>query len=78
MKDALLAIQAREGWNDREMAEHLGCSRPLWSLIRAGKSELSSDLAVRAVGAFPELSSELLLLARDTATPQTNRARKVA
>lgn len=78
MKERLLAIQSENGWNDREMAERLGCSRPLWSLIRQGKTEVSADLAVRAAGAFPELSVDLLELARDSVTPQTNGGRKAA
>ena len=78
MKERLLAIQTREGWSDREMAERLGCSRPLWTLIRNGKNEMSADLLMKAAGAFPELSADLLDLARDAATPRTNTGRKAA
>jgi len=42
------------------MAARLNCSRPLWNLIKNGHRPVSDDLAVRAAGAFPELSADLL------------------
>lgn len=67
MQERLVQIQRDNDWSDREMAERLGCSRPLWNLIRRGKAEISGDLAVRAVGAFPELTVDLLGMAQDSA-----------
>lgn len=74
MLQKLVEIQEREGLTDGQMAARLQCSRPLWNLVRNGRRQLSDDLAVRAVGAFPELTRELLDRAAATAKPMTNTA----
>lgn len=77
MLTRLAAIQTREGLSDGQMAERLGCSRSLWNQVRRGRMPLSHELAVRAAGAFPELSRDLLLFAADAVTPLTDSAAKV-
>lgn len=67
MLQKLTAIQQREGLSDRGMAQRLGLSRPHWNLIRNGRRTLTPDVALRAAGAFPELTRDLLALAESKA-----------
>lgn len=53
-------IQRREGLTDGELAARLGISRWLWNRIKNGHKPVTSEVAVRAAGAFPELTRELL------------------
>lgn len=69
MLDALLDIQAKNGWSDGEMARRLGISRPHWNMIRNGRHPLTHKTAVKAVGAFPELTRMLLDMAA-TSVPE--------
>ena len=61
----LTTIQSRESLSDREMAERLGVSRPVWSRIRNRRRRLTPNVAMRATGAFPELTRILLDQAAD-------------
>ncbi len=63
MRERLLAIQVREHLSDEGMATRLQCSRSLWSMVRRGKMPLSHEMAIRATGAFPELTLDLLEMA---------------
>lgn len=45
------------------MADRLGCSRAYWNLIRNGRRPLTHAMAVRAAGAWPELTRQLLDIA---------------
>jgi len=60
MLDKLISIQRREGLADGAMASRLGISRSAWNLIRRNKLALGDGVAVRAAGAWPELSRDLL------------------
>jgi hypothetical protein len=60
MLDKLIAIQHREELHDGAMAARLGISRSAWNLIRRQKLALGHGVAVRAAGAWPELSRDLL------------------
>lgn len=75
MLEAMKDIQIREGLTDGQMAQRLFCSRPLWNRVKNGRMPLSDDLAVRAAGAFPELTRELLDRA---ARSVSNNAQKAA
>ena len=66
VRDALIALQQRKGLTDAEMAERLGCSRPYWNLIRHGKRAFPRDMAIRAAGAWPELTRHLLDMAEQS------------
>lgn len=68
----LKAIQERDNLNDEDMAAKLGISRSAWSLIRRDKMPLSDAVAVRAVGAYPELTRDLLDRAESTAVSVAN------
>lgn len=59
----LIAIQNREGLSDSAMARRIGLSRPHWNLIRNGKRSMTHAVAVRAAGAFPELTRDLIDIA---------------
>lgn len=73
----LTAIQRRNGWSDREMAERLGIDRSYWTHIRLGRMDLSHTLALRAAGLWPELTRDLLELAVSVST-STNTATEAA
>jgi transcriptional regulator with XRE-family HTH domain len=60
MRDLLIAIQQREGWNDGQMAERLSISRSAWNMIRNGNLPLSERVQMKAAGAFPELLGALV------------------
>lgn len=74
MIEGLVSIQQREGLTDGQMAERLGCSRPLWNLVKNGRRPLSGDLAVRAAGVFPELTKHLLDRAEESVRSVANTA----
>jgi DNA-binding XRE family transcriptional regulator len=63
MREKLIAIQRREGLTDAQMATRIGCARPTWNLIKNGRKPLHDTIAMRAAGAFPELTRDLLDLA---------------
>lgn len=63
MRERLIEIQKRDGLTDGQMAERLGCSRPRWNMVKNGKRTFGEDMAVRAVGVWPELTRDLLDLA---------------
>jgi len=65
--ERLIDIQAREGLSDGKFAARLGITRQLWVGIRTGKLRLTERVAVRAVGAFPELGGDLLNAAAESA-----------
>jgi transcriptional regulator with XRE-family HTH domain len=56
----LIAIQQREGWKDREIAERLGIARSTWVDVRNGNLPLSERVQMKAARAFPELLADLL------------------
>lgn len=60
MKDALIALQTREGMSDRQLAAQLGISRSYWNMIRLGSKRLTEEVKVRAVRAWPELRGAYL------------------
>ena len=64
MLDKLIQIQRREGLTDAAMAERLGISRSMWTLIRGGHYRLSGDASIAAAGVWPELTPALLEMAR--------------
>lgn len=63
MLTLLAEIQRTNGWSDAEMARRLGLSRSHWNLVRNGRVRLTHETAVKAAGAFPELTRALLDLA---------------
>lgn len=63
MREKLREIQRREALTDGQMADRLGVSRPMWNLVKNGRLRFTERWALRAAGAFPELSRELLELA---------------
>jgi len=63
MKDKVVAIQYRDGLTDGRMAALLGISRPTWCNIRNGRARFTHNVAIRAAGAFPELTRDLLEMA---------------
>jgi plasmid maintenance system antidote protein VapI len=74
----LTAIQSRERLTDAAMAARLGISRPQWNLIRNGRRVLTHQVAVRAAGAFPELTRSLLEMAADSVRTPAEAASKEA
>lgn len=78
MLERLRAIQTREGLTDGQMAARLRCSRPLWNRVKNGHMLLSDDLAMRAAGAFPELTRDLLDRAEASVRTVTNTAKTAA
>jgi hypothetical protein len=60
MREELRGIQEREGLTDTEMALRLGCSRPLWNLIKNDRRAVSDATAIAAARAWPELTRALL------------------
>lgn len=75
MREKLIAIQRREGLTDAQMAALLGCSRPTWNLVKNGRKPLHESTAIRAAGAFPELTRDLLDLAASVSVPVTHASR---
>jgi len=73
-----MAIQVRDSLTDGAMAKRLGCSRSLWNQVKRGKLVFSPEMAIRAAGAFPELTFALLELASDTVNTPTKVSEKVA
>lgn len=63
MLTKLRAIQVREGLNDTEMARRVRLSRSHWNLVKNGHRSLTHEMAVHAVGEWPELTRDLLDLA---------------
>jgi len=55
----LIEIQRREELTDSEMACRLDVSREWWNQVKNGKEELTSNVKLAAVKAWPELLSEL-------------------
>jgi hypothetical protein len=78
MLTKLLEIQRREGYTDGQMAAELGISRPLWNLVKNGRTKMSDNLAVKAAGAFPELTRDLIDRAANTVTSAPNNGAKAA
>lgn len=78
MKERLILIQRREGWNDTEMAKRLGISRPTWNRVRNGHLPLTDEVAVRAAGLWPELTRELLDRAAASVTNASQTDERVA
>jgi transcriptional regulator with XRE-family HTH domain len=74
----LLALQQRERLTDQQMADRLGCSRTYWNLIRNGHRPLTHGMAVRAAGAWPELTRHLLDLAQQSVMSVTDAGVKAA
>ena len=60
MKEKLVEIQARHGWQDAEMASRLGIARSTWTDVKNGRLAVSDRLQMKAVRAFPELLSHLV------------------
>lgn len=63
---------------DGEMAFRLGCSRPYWNLIKNGNRPMTHDLAVKAAGAWPELTRHLLDMAEASVMTVANTPQKEA
>ena len=74
----LAAIQSRESLTDGQMAARLGLSRPQWNLIRNGRRPLTHAVAVRAAGAFPELTRALIDIAADSVSTPANSSKEAA
>ena len=74
----IVAIQSRESLTDGRMAALLGLSRPQWNLIRNGRRPLTDAVAMRAVGAFPELTRDLLARAADSVSTPANTDKEAA
>ena len=55
----LIEIQRRQELTDSEMACKLDVSREWWNQVKNGKEELTSNVKLAAVKAWPELLSEL-------------------
>lgn len=72
MLTLLVAIQSRESLTDAAMAARLGVSRPTWNLIRNGHRRLTHQTAIKAAGAFPELTRALIDMAADSVNTRTN------
>lgn len=72
MLTQLVAIQSRERLTDAAMSARLGISRPQWNLIRNGRRPLTHQVALRAAGAFPELTRALIEMAADSVSTPTN------
>lgn len=73
----LIAIQSRERLNDAAMARRIGLSRPHWNLVRHGRRPLTHAVALRAAGAFPELTRDLIDLAADSVNTPAHTATEV-
>lgn len=74
----LVAIQSRESLTDGQMAARLGLSRPQWNLIRNGRRPLTHAVALRAAGAFPELTRDLLDRAAGSVTTPADTREEAA
>lgn len=72
MLTKLADIQRREGWSDGQMARRIGLSRPQWNLVRNGRRPLTHATALRAAGAFPELTRDLIDLAAGSVNTAAN------
>jgi plasmid maintenance system antidote protein VapI len=68
----LVAIQRREGLTDGQMAARLGVSRPWWNRVKNGRLPFTDEVAVRAVGVWPELTRDLLDRAQSSVRTRTN------
>jgi transcriptional regulator with XRE-family HTH domain len=68
MSDGLIAelvrIQRERDWSDREMAEHLGVSRSMWSLVKAGLRQPGAKFLRAVKRAFPYLDMNLFFSSR--------------
>lgn len=78
MRNRLAAIQSREGLTDGQMAARLGIARPTWNRIKNGHLRVSDLVAVRAAGAFPELTRELLDRSAESVRTAANDGRSAA
>lgn len=78
MLERLIQIQTKNGWTDAQMAARLGMSRPHWNLMRNGRVRFTATASVRAAGAFPELTRDLLDLAAVSVPTTTHTAGEAA
>lgn len=71
MLEQLIDIQRRNSWPDGEVARRLGISRSYWCHLRRGNMQFTPMVAVRAAGAFPELTRALLDIVSVSASTNT-------
>lgn len=69
MLDKLVAIQTREALTDAQMGARMGLTRTHWNLVRNGHRALTHQTALRAAGAFPELTRDLIDMAAAIVDP---------
>jgi transcriptional regulator with XRE-family HTH domain len=56
----LREIQVKTGWDDKQMAERLGCSRQLYQMTRSGKIPVGRKILKGISMAFPELQQDVI------------------
>lgn len=78
MLNKLIAIQQREALTDTGMALRLGLSRSHWNLVKNGHRALTHEMAVNAVGQWPELTRDLLDMATVRVSASTNSRTEAA
>jgi hypothetical protein len=78
MLNKLIAIQQREALTDTGMALRLGLSRSHWNLVKNGHRTLTHEMAVHAVGQWPELTRDLLDMATVRVSASTNSRTEAA
>jgi len=64
--EALKEIQKSNGYTDQKMAEKIGCSRPYYNRICAGKVQMGSLLRLKVMQVFPLMAVRLSVVNRET------------
>ncbi len=78
MLEALRKLQQDRALTDGQMAASLGVHRSQWNLMKNGHRPLTHDVAVKAAGAWPELTRHLLDIAQASASAVPNTPKVAA
>lgn len=62
--EELIRIQKERDWSDQDMAEHLGVSRPMWSMVKAGDRHPGRKFLRGVKRGFPYLDMNLFFSER--------------
>jgi hypothetical protein len=70
--ETLKGKQRVEGLNESDFAKKLGIDRRLWGLTKNGQANIGMSLLKAVMRVYPELSSEVLALLRDSEKGSVN------
>ncbi len=70
--ESLKEIQRKNGYTDQQMAEMIGCSRPYYNQIIAGKATMGPLFRLKANKAFPLMVTRTSLFKRKTRETDIN------